>query len=466
MKKNYAFVMAMLISGSGFSTHLMGGEMHVEHLGGTDYVIHFQAYRDTFGIPFALTATFDLHDSNGVLVSSSTVGQLPVSGALMPGYPYGVEVYYFHDTISVPGPGEYTVRWWNCCRNAAILNLTNPLAENMFLSTTFTHVTGVTNSTPEFLAPPVTYLPINQPWQYNSLPFDADGDSLSWSIDTPLTSYGVYAAGWVTPSAAAPADAFTIDAVTGQISWTPDALGNYVASILVEEFSNGTKIGEIRRDYQMIVVADTTKCPRISNFNSFPVDSLGHAYLDLSAGIPLNITLLAEDPEGHQVEFLAFGEPLLQSQSPATFTTQPYNNTDVIGTFSWNTDVSQIRSNPYLVVFRTRDSLFTFDETVLFYVHPNTTGVSETGSLNMSHSFPNPATDLVFIPLSLDSPAEVSLHLMNVIGQKVAEYSFGQLPAGNHLQKVSLNLGSGTYLLKLFRDNKETITRKMVITKQ
>jgi hypothetical protein len=55
---------------------------------------------------------------------------------------------------------------------------------------------------------------------------------------------------------------------------------------------------------------------------------------------------------------------------------------------------------------------------------------------------------------------------MNVTGQKVAEYNFGQLPAGNQLQKVSLNLGSGTYLLKLFRDNKETITRKMVITKQ
>ena len=161
----------------------------------------------------------------------------------MTGYPYGVETYFFHDTITVPGPGEYTVEWYNCCRNGAIQNLANPLSENMYLSTTFTNVQGATNSTPVFLAPPVTYLPINQPWQYNSLPFDVDGDSLVWTIDTPLTDLGLYCAGWVTPSAALPADAFMIDATTGQINWTPDMAGNFVASIRVEEYSNGVKIG-------------------------------------------------------------------------------------------------------------------------------------------------------------------------------------------------------------------------------
>jgi hypothetical protein len=462
MKKLYILLMATLISNTSSATHLMGGELTVEHLGGADYVIHFTAYRDTIGIPFALTATFEVYDSTGAMVITTTNSQLPISGSLMPGYPYGVEVYYFHDTITVPGPGAYTVEWWNCCRNAAIQNLTNPLGENMFLTTSFIHVAGTTNSTPEFLAPPVTFLPINQPWQYNSLPFDPDGDSLSWSIDTPLTSSGLYAAGWVTPSAATAVDAFVIDPVTGQINWTPDMLGNFVASILVEEFSGGNKIGEIRRDYQMIVVADTTKCPRIANFGVFPTDANGHAYMNMTAGSPHYVFLFAEDPEGDQVEFMAFGEPLFAAANPATFVTTPYNTTNVAATFSWTPDASQIRNNPYLVMFRTRDQLFTFDETVLFYVNQST-GLNADALNSMDAMYPNPSKGLVFVPLELDHETAVSVSVFNISGSKVAEQHFGKLPAGNHVENLTLELSSGTYFIKLYLDGKESLTRKIVI---
>src|SRR5688500_6015094 len=109
MKKIYALIIATFLTCSAKGTHLMGGEMTVEHLGGNDYVIHFQAYRDTLGINFALDATFKVYDVNGIQVLTTTSTQLPISGQLMPGYPYGVEIYFFHDTITVPGPGEYTV---------------------------------------------------------------------------------------------------------------------------------------------------------------------------------------------------------------------------------------------------------------------------------------------------------------------------------------------------------------------
>ena len=46
-------------------------------------------------------------------------------GGLLPFYPYGVEVYFFMSTITLPGPGEYTISWHQCCRNAAIQNLPN-----------------------------------------------------------------------------------------------------------------------------------------------------------------------------------------------------------------------------------------------------------------------------------------------------------------------------------------------------
>ena len=464
MKKLLILCFTFLISYSSNGTHLMGGELTVEHWNGVNYIINLTAYRDTIGIPFATSATFEIYDNTGTMVSTSTVPQDSSSGALLPGYPYGVEVYSFHDTINVPGPGEYEIRWLNCCRNAAIQNLSTPLAENMFLSTTFTHFPPTVNasSTPTFLAPPVTYLPINQPWQYNSLPFDADGDSLSWSIDTPYTDYGALAAGWVTPSAD-PSGPFVIDDITGQIDWTPDMLGNFVASILVEEFRAGSKIGEIRRDYQMIVIPDTTKSPRISNFNVFPKDVNGHAYMDLITNKPVNIIMLAEDPEGHQVEFLAFGEPFLLNQSPALFTTQTVNGTDKIGTFNWTPDMTHARNNPYIVVFRTRDHIFSFDETVLFNVGAFTTGIDDNDPAVIGSTYPNPATNVVFVPLTLKESANVSLSLYSINGSKISSFNFGQLPAGEHLKKLDLNVSSGTYFIRLNINNDRFSTKKIII---
>jgi len=461
MKKIYALILSSFISLSGYGTHLMGGEMTVEHLGGTDYVIHLTAYRDTLGVPFQSNADFIVYDNLGGIVLMSTVYQSAGSGALMTGYPYGVETYFFHDTITVPGPGEYTVTWFNCCRNGAIQNLTDPLSENMYLSTTFTNVASGNNSTPVFLAPPVTYLPINQPWQYNSLPFDVDGDSLVWTIDTPLTNLGQFAIGWVAPSAGSAPDAFTLDATTGQIDWTPNLIGNFVASIRVEEYNNGVKIGEIRRDYQMIVIPDTCKSPQISNFEIFPVDANDHAYMNLYADEPTNIIMLAEDPEGNPVEFLAFGEPFLHPTNPAEFLTEGFNNNSVHGTFRWIPEISQVRAKPYIVVFRTRDEIFTFDETVLFYVKLR----GADPEVIMDNIYPSPANSMIFVPVKLNKASQVSLSIYATNGSKLADHNFGMVQKGNHLKEVRLNLSSGTYIVTLNIDGKNSITQKIVVSK-
>ena len=44
------------------------------------------------------------------------------------------------------------------------------------------------NSSASYLSPPVAYLPADTLWSYNPLPFDPDGDSLVWSLTTPLGS--------------------------------------------------------------------------------------------------------------------------------------------------------------------------------------------------------------------------------------------------------------------------------------
>ena len=64
--------------------------------------------------------------------------------------------------------------------------MANPLGEDMRLTTYINVDNASPNSSPSFLTLPVSYLPAHIPWSYNPLPFDPDGDSLVWSLATPL----------------------------------------------------------------------------------------------------------------------------------------------------------------------------------------------------------------------------------------------------------------------------------------
>lgn len=172
----------------------MGGEITVQHISGNDYAILATAYRDTMGIAIANNMSISITNQTTMWdtvlqVSYDTI----ISGNLVPLIPYGTEIYIYADTFSFPAHGQYIVNWENCCRNNAIVNLTSPGSDSMFLHAKVM-IDSSCNSSPYFLAPPISYLPVNTPWVYNPLPFDSDGDSLVWSLDTPNTAYGIQCA--------------------------------------------------------------------------------------------------------------------------------------------------------------------------------------------------------------------------------------------------------------------------------
>ena len=76
-------------------------------------------------------------------------------------------MYHFTDTIDFPSNGYYMIKWTDCCRNGAIVNMANPLSESMSFLTYVNVDSANPNSSPTFLAPPVSYLPANTLWQYN-----------------------------------------------------------------------------------------------------------------------------------------------------------------------------------------------------------------------------------------------------------------------------------------------------------
>ena len=242
MKKLVLLAFAAL--GCGFAaqaSHLMGGQITVHHDTLSQYTITMTVYRDQLGVPMDTTSnTFHITEATSgfdTTIPATFLSFDTLSGSTVT---YGVEEYTFQTSINLPVAGHYNIGWYNCCRNAAIINVTGGASGNgMYLNTDFEVFAAASNSTPVFLNQPIAFVPLMTAWSYNPLPYDADGDSLVWYIDTiqdqdPISTGGVNIHNWYQPSSDT-SGVFTVNPLTGEITWTPDAVGNWVASFVVDE---------------------------------------------------------------------------------------------------------------------------------------------------------------------------------------------------------------------------------------
>lgn len=451
MKRLLIYLSLVFFAGPALqATHLMGGEITARQIGALSYEITLTTYRDTVGIPMQSQAVFRLRDSLGNSLFTSSTGQDTVlSGGLLQGIPYGVEIYKFIDTIQLPNQGRYTIEWQNCCRNGAIINMANPLSESMHFETTLT-AKGA-NSTPTFLVPPITFLPKGQPWQYNALPVDRDGDSLVWGIDTPLTDIGQYVSGYQTP----PADTsnpFTINAQSGTITWTADTTGNFVVSLLVEEYRQGQKIGEIRRDMQMVVIDNGNHLPSIANWNQFNQSSQGYSYVSVPAQSSFRKILKVEDPDQYDaVHLQGYGEAFDLPQNPATLRIIPDTNNGankLQAELEWQPSPAQIRAEPYRIVLRTHDHQFAQDHALLIYVDTQV-GLDQRPQVGTRvQLYPNPVENELQLEVKIPQEGLLEGAIYNTMGQKMEGWT-SALEAGTQKLSRPLELDQGAYILRL-----------------
>ena len=482
MKKILLYTFLFSFTIQSYATHLMGGEIIATQVNGLEYYIELTAYRDVLGIPMGQTAVFCLQKLNG---SGSWVsGQgfsinydQAISGSMMANMPYGVEIYYFHDTITFPMDGTYMISWEECCRNNAITNMASPGSESMLLQSIITVESSSSNSTPEFLAPPIAYLPINTAFQYNPLPYDADGDSLYWSIDIPLDGSGCTGSGTIvsgyqpleSPMFSDASNPFSLDPITGQIDWTAILTGNFEASYIVEEYRNGTYIGEIRRDMQFVVVPDTNQMASISNMNLIPTNAFDYYYMEIYPNELFELKLFANDPnQSDHVIMEAYGEPFLFNQDGATFsTTQTGNGNEIAGSFRWTPNNDMVREANYITVFRTRDALYAIDESVLINVRSNI-GIEEEINYNnntINQIYPNPTNNFIYLPIYLANNSTISINIYNILGEKVKSVAPLSYNKGSVLLALDIDLKEGSYFISTTIDGIRENTQKVLIVK-
>lgn len=294
----------------GKASHIVGGEFELIHLSGNSYRLNLILYFDLFnGNPGAkdnsVTARIFRMDDNAVmlnvflpLISESAVmysqPECSIGDLQTNKLTYSTIITLSPNTFN--HPKGYYISWERCCRNYTITNVYSevPTPGAIYAGQTFyLEIPPVVkngepfiDSSPRLFPPLSDYACVGKPYYVDFGGTDDDGDSLVYSLVTPLNT--------LTPDALPPVDglprpkpfgknsypsvtwkpAFGLNRVMGGapdlaisnegfLTVTPTQTGLFVFAVKCEEFRDGVKIGETRRDFQMLSVVCKTAVPPI-----------------------------------------------------------------------------------------------------------------------------------------------------------------------------------------------------------
>jgi hypothetical protein len=364
-----------------YSTHLKAGEITAEKKSGSSYRITLTIYLDSL----ALVANSNLDEPVAILfINGNKSPNIPRLSKISIGHGTWKNTYVLDNYVL--SPGIYKVSYSVDFRNQNIRNINggvNTESVPFYLETSINVDPFVgPNKTPVLLVPPIDVATVGEKFIHNPAAFDAEGDSISFQLIKPKQSGTTDVPRYVDPNLAPPsAAAFTLNPVTGDLIWdAPVLAGRYNVAFLIVEWRNGEKLSIIERDMQIEV---------INSLNDPPV--LGES-IDtcIVAGTSFSKIISATDPNtGDRIYLTSSNTPpagmyALSSSPPAFVLTNGPNPeaSPAEGIFTWNTNCSHIRSQPYQVEFRAEDapvnpsSLVDFQYLRITIVGPAPTGLS------------------------------------------------------------------------------------------
>ena len=338
--KHLLFVLPMLISLQAWATHNRAGEITYLYQGDLTFEVTVTTYTDPNSpadrnelIVYYGDGTFDT-------VSRSDITPMTTD----------IQVNKYVSTHQYNAAGTYTIYMQDPNRVEGITNIEGSVNVPFYLETTICIpdelLFGYNNSV-QLLNPPIDYANIGELFTHNPGAYDPDGDALRYSLQVPLQAPGLEVPGYEFPDeATACADIFSIDSLTGTITWdVPCEVGIYVIRILIEELRDGQCVGKVNRDMQIEVVDNPNHAPDVQAVNDTCI----------IAGETLSLVVTATDEDiGQTITLTAAGGPFAVDVSPAVFDSDPSEGI-VEGFFEWNTTCEHIRNEFYTVVFKAED---------------------------------------------------------------------------------------------------------------
>ena len=290
-----AFLMGFAVF-SARATHIVGGEFELSHLAANRYRLALIVYFDAVnGNPGALDQNVVVHIFSKANNRHVTTYNMPLQSNALVDYTNpdcGIgdlitrRLEYFMNIELLPenytDPAGYYIVWERCCRNGTIDNIIEPGAAAQAFYMEFPPLIKngqrFINSSPSLFPPLSDYACVDQPFYFDFAGTDADGDSLVYSLAVPLNGHSTpneprplnpqagpyetvdWRAGYG-PENMIPGDpSLNIDK-KGLVTVKPSQPGLYVFSVICEEYRDGSKIGTVVRDFQMLVINCTTGSP-------------------------------------------------------------------------------------------------------------------------------------------------------------------------------------------------------------
>ncbi len=303
MKKLLLIFLFLMTLISVKASHIVGGEFELTWINGNTYRLRLIYYFDVASNPGRNPTEEEptievriFQKSNGLSIRDVTLGdaiqerveytQLSCASSELVTDRIVYSALIQLEASVFNHPQGYYIAWERCCRNYSITNIfSEPQpGTGIFAGQTFylEFPPVVKNGQPFINNSPRLFPPLSDfacpqiPYYVDFAGVDDDGDSLTYSLVTPFNTFTNDA---VPPGGTRPGPypevtwrpGFGLENILngvtnltisqeGFLNVTPNTTGLYVFAVKCEEFRDGVKIGEIIRDFQMLVV-ELGSCP-------------------------------------------------------------------------------------------------------------------------------------------------------------------------------------------------------------
>jgi hypothetical protein len=290
--KKFLFALLVMIVVPVYASHIVGGEFELIHISGYNYQLNMILYFDDInGNPGALDGSVTVsfyRKKDNAFITNLTLPMLtrdPVSytqPACSTGLLQTDRIYYSANITLSPDsfndPAGYYISWQRCCRNYNITNIYSDVpstggtsaGQTFYLEFPPVVKNGApfVNSSPHLFPPLSDYGCPGRPYYVNFAGIDDDNDSIAYSLTTPLNTTSSTALPAASPAPYPVVEwkpGYSLESImngspdlrispAGLLTCTPVNQGLFVFAVKAEEFRDGVKIGETRRDFQMLVV--------------------------------------------------------------------------------------------------------------------------------------------------------------------------------------------------------------------
>ncbi|MBI3134863.1 MAG: gliding motility-associated C-terminal domain-containing protein [Bacteroidetes bacterium] len=266
------------------ASHIVGGEIFYDCMGGTTYTITVKLYRDCNSttpydtdLPMTVFNGFGTQIDDFLIPMPTPVLLDVVFNNPCVSIPSGicVEEAVYTKTVTLPvSASGYTLSYQKCCRTSSAQNLNNPGDQGITLTIDIPPVAdAICNSSPRFDNYPPLLLCANEPLIFDHSATDPDGDSLVYELCTPFQGGGttlfppncgtcpspipalpppytsVVWAGGYTPLNPFGGGPIAVNSVTGLLTATPPTPGFFAVGVCIKEYRNGVLLSTNVRDF-------------------------------------------------------------------------------------------------------------------------------------------------------------------------------------------------------------------------